>query len=310
VAASPRLTLQMRTGWLVNLVLVLAVAGLAFYALYKPKDGESTPQYALTTLSPLQVKRIVIEPQGGSALELQKEGEEWFLVQPMRARADRTQVDRVLDLLKARSKEKLAANDLQRFDLDKPVLKVTYDDQAVSFGTTNPLSQEQYVHAGDGVYLLSSLYRSQVPERPERVLTHALFRQNEKPVAFRFKTFSVEQHDGKWQVTPPAGKEPPSQDDLNRWVDDWRLASSLLTQPANAKTSAKEWVDVSLAGSSTLRLGIVERAPQLILLRPDEKLTFQLSEEMRDRLLTAPVAPEPPVPTSGTGAANSATQAR
>lgn len=293
----------MKTGWIVNLLLVLGVAALAVYAIYQPTDDADTPQNAISALAPAQVQRVRIEPREGTPLELHKEGEEWFLVQPMRARADRTQVDRLLDLLKARSRERLAATELQRFDLDRPALRVVYDDHAIAFGTTNPLSQEQYVLSGDGVYLLGSFYRAQVPDRAERVLTHALFRQSEKPVAFRFRTFSVEQRDGKWQVTPPAGTEAPSQDDLNRWSDDWRLASSLLTQPATARTAAPEHVEVALAGGGTLRLGIVQRAPQLVLLRPDEQLTFHFSEEMRDRLLAKPAAPEPaPAPASGTAA--------
>jgi hypothetical protein len=60
---------------------------------------------------------------------------------------------------------------------------------------------------------------------------------------------------------------------------------------------------VALAGGGTLRLGIVQRSPQLVLLRQDEQLTFHFSEEMRDRLLAKPAAPEPaPAPASGTAA--------
>jgi hypothetical protein len=154
------------------------------------------------------------------------------------------------------------------------------------------------------VYLLPSLYRTQVPDRPARLLTHALLRQNEKPVAIRLKTFTLEQRDGKWVVTPAGGKEPPSQDDLNRWVDDWRHASSLLTQPATDRTAAREWIEVRLDAGGTLRLGVVQPAPQLVLLRPDEKLTFHFSEDMGTRLTSRPAAPEPPpAPASGTSPA-------
>jgi hypothetical protein len=292
----------MKTGWIVNLLLVVAVAALVWYALYRPKDDENAPNNAISALSAAQIKRVRIEAQGVAPIELQKDGDQWFLVQPMRARADRSQVDRLLDLLSARSREKLAATQLERFDLDRPALKVTYDDYVVAFGTSNPLSQDQYVHAGDSVYLLPSFYRSQVPDRPERVLTHALFRQDEKLAAIHLEAFTVEQRDGKWQVTPPAGEEPPSQDDLNRWVDDWRHASSLLTQPAGDKTVAKDWIEVRLDGGSTLRLGVVQAAPQLVLLRPDEKLTFHFSEDTSTRLTSQPVAPEP-APASGTSPA-------
>jgi hypothetical protein len=291
----------MKTGWIVNLLLLLAVAGLAAYALYKPKENEDAARHAISALPPAQVTRVLIEPAEGGALELQKQGDEWLLVQPLRARADRTQVDRALDLLNARSREKLAASELQRFDLDRPALKVTFNDQSIAFGTTNPLTQEQYVHAGDSVFLLPGYYRSQVPERAQRVLTHALFRQGEKPTAFRLAQFSVEQQDGIWKLAPAAGNEALSQDDLNRWVDGWRLASSLLTQPASGKLP-NESIEVRLADGRSLRLRIAQRAPQLVLVREDEKLAFHFSEEMSEQLLAPPAAPEPPPgATSGTG---------
>ena len=57
-----------------------------------------------------------------------------------------------------------------------------------------------------------------------------------------------------------------------------------------------------LDGGSTLRLGVVQAAPQLVLLRPDEKLTFHFSEDTSTRLTSQPVAPEP-APASGTSPA-------
>jgi hypothetical protein len=282
----------MRTGWLVNLLLVLGVAGLLAYALYRPKADEEAAQHPISALGPETVAQVRIEPQGGAALELKKEGEDWFLLQPLRARADRTQVDRLLDILRARSREKLAAADLDRFDLQQPALRVVYEGQSVAFGTVNPLTQEQYVLAGDAVYLVSGFYRSQVPERPERLLTHALLRAGEKPLAVRLKGFAVEQRDGKWALTP-APPEAPSQDDLNRWIDDWRLASSLYTEQAKATKPPAEWIELTLANQGKLRLAVARRAPQLVLVRPDEKLAFHFSEEMAKRLLSPPVAAEP-----------------
>ena len=38
---------------------------------------------------------------------------------------------------------------------------------------------------------------------------------------------------------PASDKERPSQDDLNRWVDDWRYASSLVTQPCERQSRGR-----------------------------------------------------------------------
>jgi hypothetical protein len=292
----------MRIGWIVNLLLLVGVAGLAAYALWG-RNGEEPPGHAIAAIQAAPIKRVVIEPRDGKRMILERQGEDWFLAQPIQARADRGQVDRLLDLLSAKSRERLPATDLQRFELDRPELKVTFDDHSVAFGTTNPLTQDQYVLSGDGVYLLSAYYRSLVPQSPERVLTHALFRADEKPVGFAFGRFRVEQRDAKWTLSPaPADAQTqPSADDLNSWVDDWRLASSLLTQPAAGKP-APETIEVRLADGRTLRLGVRQRAPELVLVRADEKLSFHFSGETAQRLLNPPAAT--PAPASDAGAAS------
>jgi hypothetical protein len=160
------------------------------------------------------------------------------------------------------------------------------DGQTFSFGGTNPLSQDQYLGTGDSVYLVSAYYASLVPRASERVLTHSLFNESEKAVGFKFRDFSVEQKDGKWTLAPrpSSDREAPTQDDLNRWADDWHYASSLVTQPWSGKPTSDR-VEVKLADGKTIAFVVVRREPELILARPDEKLRFQFSGEMTRRLL-------------------------
>jgi hypothetical protein len=280
----------MKRGWIVNVLLLAAVAALGWYVLYRPAD--KAPQLKLTTLAPSTVSRVVIEPRAGEPIELEKRGDAWYLVRPFQARADRGQVERLLEITSATAKEKLAATDLARFDLDRPALAVTLGEQRFAFGTVNPLSQEQYVLAGDGVYLLPAFYASLVPQSADRLLTHSLFIEGESPTAFVLPGFRVELQDTKWVRLPASGKETLSQDDLNRWVDGWRFASSLITQ--RATKSGAEQIQVRLADSRTLKLGILQKQPELILVRPDEKLQFHFSGEVAKRLLSPPEPSAPP----------------
>ena len=297
---------SMKSAWIVNLLLLAGVVGLVVFAIYRPKE-EQAPQFRISSLSPAQVQHVLIEPKGGTTIELEKRGETWFLLRPYSARADRTQVERLLDLVSVSSKEKLAATDLQRFDLDDPKLKVTFNQQTIGFGASNPLSQDQYVLSGDGVYLLSTFYTSLVPQRAERLLTHSLFRENEKPTAFKYKDFQLTQQDGKWQLSPaPASEqEKASQDEINRWVEEWRFASSLLTQPATGKTPI-ETIEVKLADGSILKLGVLNKTPELVLLRPDEKLQYHFSGEAGRRLISRPVAAPQASESGAPASANSA----
>lgn len=287
MAPSARLTI-VRTGWLINLLLLALVAALAAYALYGGNQDDAT-SYPLTAVAASVVKRIVIEPRDGQAIELHKDGDEWFVTRPLRARANLTQVERMLDLLAVRGSERMPAEDLQRFDLDRPALRVHFDDTVIAFGTTNPLSQEQYALVDDSVFMIGSYHRSVVPDRVERVLTHSLLRKEEKPVAFEMPDFKVARVDGKWALDPPQANAPVSQDDFNRWVDDWRYASSLLTQPSSGRAPAHV-INVKLEDGRTLQVGVLQQEPELILTRTDEKLTFYFSQDTRQRLLSGPGA--------------------
>jgi hypothetical protein len=279
----------MKLGWIVNVVLLAAVIGLGAYAWHKANQPKEQT-HALSTLSAAAARKIVVTRAEGASYTLEKRAETWFVTAPLEARADQSQVQRLLDLLSATSKEKLAAADLKRFDLDPPAVKVAIDNQVFSFGTTNPLTQEQYLATGDSVYLVSSYFLSLIPTRGDRLLTHNLFHQDEKPVAFVFKDFRVEQKDGKWSVTPtPAEKERPSQDDFNRWADDWRLSSSLLTQVWDGKAGS-ETVQVKLADGKSVVFAVVRTEPELVLARPDEKVQFQFSGDMSKTLMHPPSA--------------------
>jgi hypothetical protein len=285
----------MKRAWLVNLLLVIGVAGLALYAIYRPKPEDKTPRHKLTQLAAAAVQTVRIEPREAPAIEIERRGEAWVITAPLAGRADQSQMDRLLDLLQASSTEKLPADELARYDLDRPRLKVHFDDQLLAFGTSNPLTQEQYVLAGDSVYLLSSYFASVVPAQPDRLLTHALFRPGEKPVAFDLKGFRVLQKDATWTVEPPLpeGQEAPGPDEVNRWVDNWRFASSLLTRPAGGRKPLDE-IQVTLAGGVQVKFAVLQREPELVLLRQDEKLEFQFSAESGARLIARPEPSAPP----------------
>src|SRR5204862_270304 len=84
----------------------------------------------------------------------------------------------------------------------------------------------------------------------------------EAPVGFDLDAFKVVQNDGKWTLTPPAADG--SADDINRWVDEWRLANATGIQPAsNGKPLSN--VRVKLKNGSDINIGILQREPQLVL---------------------------------------------
>jgi len=87
-----------------------------------------------------------------------------------------------------------------------------------------------------------------------------------------------------------AGTAPDlSQDDINRWVDDWRQASALHAAPFVHGKPVGE-ISVYLKNGKKLMLGILQREPELVLLRTDEKLQYYFVATVAKRLLLPPRA--------------------
>ncbi|MFO1205888.1 MAG: DUF4340 domain-containing protein [Burkholderiales bacterium] len=275
----------MRRGVLVNVLLAVLVAGLALFFHFRPRPA-AAPPLALSSLDPERVTRIRVE-RGATALVLEKRDGQWYLDAPYRARADAFRVRQLLDLLRAQPSRQFAATDLARFDLDHPATRVVFDDRPVAFGTVNELSNEQYVAAGDSVFLIPLRYAAGLPQEAKDVTGRALFGPDEVPASIAVGGVEMALQDGLWRLHP----ENPglSQDDLNRWGDDWQGAASLLTQRVTGAAKG-DAITVRLKSGKTVPLTIVQREPELVLRREDEGLQYHFAAAVGQRLMTPPTA--------------------
>lgn len=270
--------------WL-NVALLAAVAVLALFAYFRPHKSE--PEHRLSALKAADVGKIRIDVTGSPPLALERTGPDWRLTTPVAARADSFQTQRLLAILEATSKDRLPAAGLARFDLNEPYARVTIDQQTFSFGAVNQMSREQYLLTQDGVYLVPLQYGAALPKNALQMVSRQLFAADEAPVAFEFTEFSLVQQDGKWVLSPaPADM---SQDDINRWIGEWRLATALAVQaPDNRKPLAT--IKVRLANGSDLTLAVQRSESEFTLARSDQPFAYQFAAETAKRLLTPPAA--------------------
>jgi hypothetical protein len=271
---------------LVNIGLAFLVA-LAALLLYWQPGAESESSFALVSLPAEALERVEIERPGKPAIVLVRSDGQWRLTAPVRGRVDEVALARVLEIARARSPQRMPSAALERFELDRPWARIRFGEQTVEFGTSNALTQELYVRSGDHVYTLPARLAANVPAEPAKVLAHRLFGADERPTGFRLEAFRVLQHDGRWQLDPaPAAV---SQDDLARWVDHWRLASSITTQPA-AAASARQTIEIDLAGGGHIGVEVLALNPYLVLRRADESLAYHFPARLAEVLLAPPDA--------------------
>lgn len=276
----------MKKSWLLNATLLMLVVAFGFFAYLKPRSDEPTT-YALSTLKADQVRQVRLDRGGSPAIAIEKKGNLWLITAPFTAHADPFHVERLLAIVAARAAHRFAGTDLARFELDQPQAHLTIDGQSFSFGTVSAVTREQYVLTGGTVYAIDPRYGGALPATAEQLIGRQLFAGNEAPARFEFRDFSVTQNDGKWSATPPAADL--SQDDFNRWVDEWRHATALRAERHADKKPIAE-IKVEFKDGGKLALGILQREPELVISRPDEKVRYYFPSETARRLLTPPGA--------------------
>ena len=213
----------MKSRILLNLALIAALIALSLVTYFKPWQG-GAPSLKLTQLKRDDITRIVIEPRGATAIKLEKLDGAWRITAPLTAQAEDTQVDRLVDIVNAIAKQKLANADPGQFDLNPPQVRVTLNDQAIAFGRINDITYEQYAATADGIYLVPPLYGYGIPTDATKLLSRHLLDAGEVAVAFDFGRYRIERDDkGTWAASgefAPAKEQPLSQDDFNRWADE------------------------------------------------------------------------------------------
>lgn len=275
----------MKKSWLVNAALLIAVVALGWLAYLKPRSAEPVT-YPVSALKAGDAGKIHLERTGQTPVVLEKKAGLWFITAPLAAPAEPLQVQRLLAILDARASNRLGASDLARFDLDRPAVRLTVDAQSFSFGTVSTTAREQYVLTGNAVYTVGLGYGAALPADFTQLIRRQLFADGEVPVRFEFGDFAVNNTDAKWVVTPMPSTEL-SQDDINRWVNDWRLASAVRVEPSGKGKMLGE-IKVEFKNGGKLTLGILQREPELVLLRADQNLQYSFFAQTAKHLLSLP----------------------
>lgn len=277
----------MKSKILLNLTLIAALVALSLYTYFKPWQ-EAAPSIKLTQLKRDDITRIAVEPRGAAAIKLEKLDGAWRIVAPLTAQAEATQVDRLVDIVNANAKQKLANADLSQFDLNPPQVRVTLNDQAFAFGRVNDITYEQYVATADGLYLVPPLYGYGIPTDATKLLSRRLLDAGEVAVAFDFGRHRIERDDnGTWAASGEfavAKDQPLSQDDFNRWADEWRYTSALSVEPDKSSRS-REQVNIRFKSGKAVTMRIVQKEPDFQLVRSDNAMRYHFGVEVGHRLL-------------------------
>lgn len=298
----------MKKRWVLNLILFALVAGLVAFLYLRPKaevTKENTVE--LTTFKLADFSGISIEHPTKAAVTLAKVDGYWRLTAPYKARADKESAARMISIIAAKSKEKLAitnANsaDLEKFGLNNPRLKLKLmrPDNSIAqfdFGAHNPVTDEQYVLHDNAVFLIASFYEEVASIQAIELIDKNPLKPTEKVVGFDFSKLeqwadsklNVDLVSDQWKVSVAEAK--PQQNELAEWLEfSWlkNPAQSVDFYPTSSRETYRTF-EIKLADGSKVVFERMQESPEVILGRADEGLVYKFPPDVGFGMMNPPI---------------------
>lgn len=220
-----------------SIILFLLVG---FYYFYEVRYTGKQKERAASSRKVLNIKDHDIEciriKKPKETVVLEKRDKEWFLVEPIKVRADTLAVDQIINTLANATWEREITpipEDLADFGLADPEIEVALSAKGFSepckvlIGAENPTGNMRYVRVDQegGVLLVHARLKDVLEKTPHDLRDKHVLRFKEDDV-FKIvwradeKTFVAEKKENKWVLIEPAGKKI-TESEIRSLV--WRL---------------------------------------------------------------------------------------
>jgi len=258
----------MRARWLLNLLLLLVVAGLAALAYFRPGLEEPLPPPTLSSALPEQAQRVQIERSGRETISMVREAgsDGWQITAPINLAANSFRIEPLLQVRRMVSRSSFSVVDdaLDQYGLLSPQVWLSIDDERYAFGGVEPLNGYRYVMIDRTVHLLS-----------DRTLNYLLM----SPYDFV-----------ALELLPAQGELLTIRFD-NRVINDelalaaWGEAHARRVSRYAESESEVESLSWILADGATLQLDILMREPEFVLGVRERGVRYHFTEEEGEYLL-------------------------
>ncbi|MFA6039935.1 MAG: DUF4340 domain-containing protein [Methylophilus sp.] len=295
----------MKKRWLVNLILLALVVGISAFLHFRPQHQEkSADEFEISQLKMADFTQVKVEFPAKAPVTFEKKNDMWLMTAPYQVRADKMSVQRIISIIAAKTKVKLAATDLAKFGLDSPLLKLKLTDNKAthefSFGTYNPVTEEQYIKFEDSVYLLPVNYSEAASTQTLELIDKHPLSSSESKQIVGFDLSRLEQFVdirlhvdldqlGKWSTN--ASKAKITQNEMNEWLDfSWKQgqATSVEVYTPEHQENLPSF-EVKLKDGKKVHLIKMQESPEYLLARPDEGLIYHFPNDIGFSMLNPPL---------------------
>jgi hypothetical protein len=276
------------------------VLSISLFLFLKPSEIKQKKQFAISAFNLSDFDSIKVDFPSRASVILKKGIESWEMLEPIKGRADQFSVQKIISIVATSSSEKLPSNDLAKYGLDKPIVKLKLIHKGLEeefiFGTYNSVTEDQYLLYKDNVYLISSAYSEVASTQPIELIDKSPLSQSEKIRDFDFsrleqwqsKRLKVTRNNNEWTANEGNSLK---QNEMAEWFDmTWvkNPAKSVEKSSIDLRVPHKSF-DIHTTDGKKITFIRLQESPETQLYRVDEGLLYRFGSDIGFTMLNPPI---------------------
>jgi hypothetical protein len=290
----------MKNKWLINIILLVMVLSISLFLFLKPTKIKQTKQFSISTFNLSDFDSIKIDFPSRASVILKKSSESWDMIEPVKGRADQFSVQKIISIVATSSSEKLPSNDLAKYGLDKPTMKLKLihkgQEEEFIFGTYNSVTEDQYLLYKENVYLISGSYSEAAATQPIELIDKLPLSKSEEIKYFDFsrleqwqsKRLKVTRNNNEWSANEGSQFK---QNEMAEWFDmTWvkNPAKSVEKSSIDLRVPYKSF-DIHTIDGKKITFLRLQESPETKLYRVDEGLLYNFGSDIGFTMMNPPI---------------------
>lgn len=271
--------------WLINYVLILLIIVFTYIGnKYNVQTGYQADD-GIISLKAADIDSVTIRT-ADSGMKLIKSAGRWIFDDPLNWYANNIAIERIIDIVNARTDSKLPSNeiDLSTLGLQFPKAILGLNDQQIAFGATNNIGERRYLLVNDNVYLLKDRYLPFITQG-----IHGLLDRRLLPRALSVESLKLP--DQTISKLPDSGwgsdNAALSAAQAARIIDNWQALEASRIQQYRQQITPKQKITAIIDQHNEIEFYVISISPQLIIARADLGIEYHFKEKHYYGLLAA-----------------------
>ena len=276
------------------------VLSISLFLFLKPTKIKQTKQFSISTFNLSDFDSIKIDFPSRASVIFKKSTESWDMIEPVKGRADQFSVQKIISIVATSSSEKIPSNDLAKYGLDKPTMKLKLihkgQEEEFIFGTYNSVTEDQYLLYKENVYLISGSYSEAAATQPIELIDKLPLTKSEEIKYFDFsrleqwqsKRLKVTRNNNEWSANEGSQFK---QNEMAEWFDmTWvkNPAKSVEKSSIDLRVPYKSF-DIHTIDGKKITFLRLQESPETKLYRVDEGLLYNFGSDIGFTMMNPPI---------------------